>query len=139
MIDMHRDAMGRWTKDTPTAWKKGVSANPSGRPKGTISLTTRVKRTLDQRAKDVPWCASIARTVGVDLVKYPDTLVAEVYAASIIFHGAKGEAAYAKMAFDRIDGPVAQRVEVMPGMPDDLEQCSDAELIRIASGEIELG
>ena len=100
-----------------TRWKPGQSGNPSGRPKGTVSLVSLLRRYCDRHARGIPWCRQIAETLGLgdlDDKKNPhhNATVADVVMASVAFHGSKGNVAAVRELLDRIDGPVAQRHEL---------------------------
>jgi hypothetical protein len=71
----------------PHRWRKGQSGNPSGKRKGTVSLTTALKNVL-------------AKGFNADKL------------ALQIFNGAMaGDAALVKVVLDRVDGTVAQQLD----------------------------
>lgn len=73
-------------------------------------MSALLSRYHGHKAKDVPWCAKIAKSLGLELDD--KTMVAEVVAASWAFHAAKGQSAYLKESLDRLEGPVTQKHEV---------------------------
>src|SRR4051812_50136357 len=71
-------------------WKKGQSPNPSGRPKGSVSLLTRINRKLRQKITEGPHAGR----------RYAD-LVADSVVKGMI----KGKWPQTKDIIDREDGP----------------------------------
>lgn len=75
-------------------------SNP--KPKGAISLTTRLVKAL--KAKDPE----------------SNRAQADLLADDIIRHARGGNAAYAKLIYDRVEGPVTQKLEInVEDIPDD--------------------
>ena len=78
-----------------TQFKPGAdwNGNQSGRPKGSVSLTTLLKRALEQTK-----CADVdnpgGRTSGECVVE------------AMIIHAVKGNAAFMREIFDRVDGKI---------------------------------
>jgi len=85
-------------------WQKGESGNPSGRPKSDISLTKELRKQLGE----------------VD----PGTgkLNVEVIVAAMVRRGKRGEPNALQMIADRIDGKVAQQLNVEANMNVSREQ-----------------
>jgi hypothetical protein len=84
-------------RGTPTnlapAWTTGTSGNPNGRPKGSDSLMTLIRRALD------------GRTLGAEPT--PDgRTVAEWLAESMIHQAMKGNAACMKEIMNRVEGKI---------------------------------
>ncbi len=66
-----RDTQGRFTKDTPTAFKPGQSGNPAGRPKSiTLSEAIRLQlvKTVSE-GSDVTFAEAIAQVLCVAAVR----------------------------------------------------------------------
>ena len=64
-----RDALGRFTKDTPTAFKPGQSGNPAGRPKS-ITLSEAIRLQLAQTfSEDRTYAEEIALVLCAAAVK----------------------------------------------------------------------
>ena len=75
------------------AWSAGTSGNPNGRPKGSVSLTTLIRRALD------------GSKLGAEST--PDgRTVAEWLVDNMISHAMKGNAACLKEIMDRIEGKI---------------------------------
>jgi hypothetical protein len=75
------------------AWSAGTSGNPNGRPKGSVSLTTLIRRALD------------GSKLGAEPT--PDgRTVAEWLVDNMISHAMKGNAACMKEIMDRIEGKI---------------------------------
>ena len=70
-------------------WKPGQSGNPGGRPKGS-SLTKRLRQALDAN----------------------DGRLAEVVVKVLLREAAKGKYQHLREILDRVDGKVAQKVEL---------------------------
>lgn len=71
-------------------FKPGQSGNPSGRPKGSVSITKHLIAALEAQ----------------------DEQQAKMLAQAIIIHAAKGNGAALKCVMDRIDGPVKEQLEL---------------------------
>jgi hypothetical protein len=75
------------------AWSAGTSGNPNGRPKGSVSLTTLIRRALD------------GSKLGAEST--PDgRTVAEWLVDNMISHAMKGNAACMKEIMDRVEGKI---------------------------------
>ena len=79
-----------------TQFKKGVSGNPKGKPKGAFSLTTKVKEFLLEKAKD-------GETYGEKLKK-----------AAVLRAMTKSDPLM-KEIWDRLDGKVPQQNDITSG------------------------
>jgi hypothetical protein len=110
----HAKNNGRGRNPPPAGyrWKPGQSGNPAGRPKGS-GLTDRLRALLDA----------------------DDGATAERIVRAVVAAAEAGDAAFVKLIWDRLDGPVAARVELdsQPGsrvvvLPDD-------QFERFAAGE----
>jgi hypothetical protein len=89
-----RDAKGRFTSESPTAFKPGQSGNPSGRPKS-ITLSEALKLEL-------------AKLYPEDETKTNAERVAEV----LVAQAAQGNIIAAKEVADRTEGRPRQAVDV---------------------------
>lgn len=87
----HAKSNGRGRNPPPAGyrWKPGQSGNPRGRPKGS-GLTDRLRALLE---KD-------------------DGAALNAIAAAVVEAAKAGDAAFVRMLWERIDGPVSARVEV---------------------------
>jgi hypothetical protein len=88
-----RDERGRFTKDTPTAFKPGQSGNPAGRPKS-ITLSEALRLEL---AKVLPNDTQ-------------ERTFAEVIAQSLVLAAATGNILAAKEIADRTEGKPKQAI-----------------------------
>ncbi len=88
-----RDGKGRFTKDTPTAFKPGQSGNPAGRPKS-ITLSEALRLEL---AKVLPNDTN-------------ERTFAEVIAQSLVRAAATGNILAAKEIADRTEGKPKQAI-----------------------------
>jgi len=70
-------------------FQPGQSGNPGGRPKGSVSLTTVLREVLDE-----------------------DPEVAKAMIRGGLTSAKEGNAAWAKLIFDRVDGPQTQKLEI---------------------------
>lgn len=95
-----------------TRWRPGQSGNPSGRPRGT-GLTDRLRALLE---KDDG--AALGRIV-----------------QAVVTAAEAGDAAFVRMLWDRLDGPIAARVEVDAEPGSRVVVLPDDEYERFASGE----
>ena len=75
----------------PYHFKPGKSGNPTGRGKG-LGPTDMLRRMFHENSGN-----------------------AEAFAAAVIAHARNGNAAFARMVFDRLDGLLTQKVEVASG------------------------
>jgi len=76
----------------PHRWKPGQSGNPSGKPKGTLSLTNRLRKLLNEE----------------------DGRLADRLVQELISHATKGERQAIeaiRVVLDRVDGPVKQHLQ----------------------------
>ena len=71
-------------------WKPGQTGNPGGRPKGSVSLTTLLKRELRKN----------------------DGQLAEMVVKVALREAASGEFRYTKEIWDRVDGTLVNRVRI---------------------------
>ena len=85
-------------KQMANPWKPGQCGNPSGRPRGAVSLTTRVMRVLKRRVN--PADPNDARTI------------ADVISEAIVKQAAKGKTDIVRMLWDRCDGKVPDQIQV---------------------------
>jgi hypothetical protein len=90
-----RDERGRFTKDTPTAFKPGQSGNPAGRPKS-ITLSEALRLEL---AKVLPNDTN-------------ERTFAEVIAQSLVRAAVTGNILAAKEIADRTEGKPKQAVDM---------------------------
>jgi hypothetical protein len=89
-----RDGQGRFTKDTPTAFKPGQSGNPAGRPKS-ITLSEAIRLQL-------------AKTVS----EGSDVTFAEAIAQVLCVAAVRGNVNAAREIADRTEGKAKQQVDV---------------------------
>ena len=102
-------------------WPKGQSGNPAGRPKGSVSIMTHVRRLLANLGPD-------------------EKEEAENLAVSLIKLASQGNAVLMKELLARLDGPVRQEVDITSGgealaVYIMTEEQLDAELARSEAGE----
>ncbi len=91
-------------------WRPGVSANPGGKPKYAKMLTDRMKNHLDCLAESVPMMREFAVAMKMDLVT---ATVADVITANLLLEGMRsGNAGFVKEIFNRIEGKVADKLEI---------------------------
>jgi hypothetical protein len=90
-----RDERGRFTKDTPTAFKPGQSGNPAGRPKS-ITLSEAFRRQLSQPMPDDPEGRTFA----------------EVIAERMCVAASGGDVSAAREIADRVEGKPKQSVNL---------------------------
>lgn len=96
-----------------TRWRPGQSGNPAGRPKGT-GLTDRLRVLLDA----------------------DDGAALERIVRAVIAAAEAGDAAFVRMLWDRLDGPVVSRVELDAEAPGSrVVVLPDDEYERFAAGE----
>jgi hypothetical protein len=96
-----RDDKGRFTKDTPTAFKPGQSGNPAGRPKS-ITLSEALRLEL---AKMLPGDTQ-------------ERTFAEVIAQQLVRAAATGNILAAKEIADRTEGRPKQAVDMTMNVTD---------------------
>jgi hypothetical protein len=96
-----RDGRGRFTKDTPTAFKPGQSGNPAGRPKS-ITLSEALRLEL---AKILPNDTQ-------------ERTFAEVIAQSLVRAAVTGNILAAKEIADRTEGKPKQAVDMTMNVND---------------------
>jgi hypothetical protein len=96
-----RDERGRFTKDTPTAFKPGQSGNPAGRPKS-ITLSEALRLEL---AKMLPGDTH-------------ERTFAEVIAQQLVRAAATGNILAAKEIADRTEGRPKQAVDMTMNVTD---------------------
>jgi hypothetical protein len=89
-----RDGQGRFTKDTPTAFKPGQSGNPLGRPKS-ITLSEAIRLQL-------------AKTVS----EGSDVTFAEAIAQVLCVAAVRGNVNAAREIADRTEGKAKQSVDL---------------------------
>lgn len=94
--------------DNLKPWKPGQSGNPSGRPKALFSQATR--RIGAAKVTDFPHFVAKAEELGLD----PNGMtVAELQAHAAILNGlGNGGASHLGISLDRMEGKVADRLEV---------------------------
>lgn len=93
--------MAREDNLRPIPWKPGQSGNPKGKPKGTISISTHLKKFLDSR---------VSAPKGSDIA-FGKITVAERLALALISQANKGNVQAAKEILDRTEGKVVDVVE----------------------------
>ncbi len=84
----------------PWLFKKGVSGNPKGKPKGTLSITTLVRNALMKIAKESP-----------DKSTYEQLFIKRIMQKAIV----EGDNHMIKLIWEQIDGSAAQKVDVTSG------------------------
>lgn len=99
-----RDELGRWPK--------GVSGNPSGPPAKHIKLTPAIQRIAGELAAKYPMHRSRAEAMGLDL---ETATVGDVVIHGWLAEAAQGKAPQVAELLNRLDGKVADRVEVDGG------------------------
>lgn len=107
-------------------WKPGQSGNPSGRPKGSISMTATLRQMLLKKCPD-EWKA------GLDLPK--DATVKDGIMAAATKAAAKGDHKFFATIFDRIDGKVPDIVHSTTRELDNLSEDELAAIIKNGHGE----
>lgn len=90
-------------------WKKGQSGNPNGRPRKEICLTSLIKEELEQ----------VMQTDDGPRTK------AQILAKNIVSKAAKGHNVAMKEVLDRIDGKVADKLEMNAKVSDDTQREED--------------
>lgn len=94
--------MARNPPPAGTRFQPGQSGNPGGRPKGSVSLTTLLRRALAEKA--TPKAAKTA---------------AEAIVAALLKAARDGDQRAIQYVFDRIDGPAGkQAAETAPAAED---------------------
>ena len=88
-----RDELGRFVE--------GICPNPSGRPKGSISITTYLKQVLEEELE-------VAGRDGIKTKKQ----TAEVIARRIIQEASKGDAVMTKLLMSYVDGLPEQSMKL---------------------------
>ena len=85
-------------------WKKGESGNPNGRPKGSLCLTTLLKKELEKLSDDeeLTWAQRIAKAIPP---------------ATVNALSGKGDSRLVEFIFERIDGKVVLPVGGPDGGP----------------------
>ena len=76
----------------PYHFKRGHSGNPAGGKKGPRGPTAMLRKIFEENPRN-----------------------AQAFAAAVIAHARNGNAAFAKLVFDRLDGLLTQTVEVASG------------------------
>ncbi len=76
----------------PYHFKRGHSGNPAGGKKGPRGPTAMLRKIFEENPRN-----------------------AQAFAAAVIAHARNGNAAFARMVFDRLDGLLTQKVEVASG------------------------
>lgn len=76
----------------PHQWKPGQSGNPSGRPKGAVSLTAKLRQALEVEIK-------------------PGLTTADLLVKVAIKAASKGDYKFWKEILDRIDGKVPDKIQ----------------------------
>ena len=100
-----------------TQWKPGQSGNPGGRPKGKVSLTRLLEQALEETRcgdRDNPGGRTSAQCI----------------VEAMIIHAVKGNPAYMKEIFDRIEGKVKE-----PEPPKDIVEQALDEIDREDNGK----
>lgn len=83
-------------------FKKGVSGNPNGRPKGSLSLSTILRVVLESEHKRKD------KNTGEVITKIGSAWVAE----SLFKKATNGDVAAIREVFDRVDGKVVNTVDI---------------------------
>ena len=77
-----------WNRNGDGTWRSGISGNPGGRPKGSVSLAARLRRRLAEHPEE-----------------------AEAIIDRALLGAKSGDPQLLRIVLDRHDGPVAQKVE----------------------------
>ena len=80
-------------------FKKGVSGNPKGKPKGALSITKRIREELEKKPE------------GEDKLTYLDLLVKRVLATAI----KKGDIQMLKTIWNYMDGMPREKMDITTG------------------------
>jgi hypothetical protein len=86
----------------PYEFKPGESGNPSGRPVGSVSIVTKLKRLMEQEFSDFD---------PTDNNKLTKKQIQEWIALKLVVQAMKGDMTAIKEALERIDGKVLQKLE----------------------------
>ena len=84
--------VGKYKPPVETRFEPGRSGNPKGKPRGTLSLKSLLKRELEKEVKNGENPVTVAQALMNDLVKYAH----------------KGNMKAMEMILDRIDGKILQ-------------------------------
>lgn len=97
----------------PYQFKKGVVYNPNGAKVKEKNLSRLLEDIMDEPAVNVPLICQICNHLGLDP---KETTIGAVLAASLVAKGCKGDVNAIKEIFNRVEGRVAVRVEMVdPG------------------------
>jgi len=104
-------------------WKPGQSGNPAGRQRGSVNLTSAIKRALKETLE-----LEKDPTAG-EFVKTQPRKASDVLARSLIINAIKGNAAAIREVMARVDGPLSavifgevqevQETRIIIGAPDE--------------------
>lgn len=86
----NRERVGKGCPPKEHQFKPGNRANPGGRPKNEVSLTYYIKEAIRER----------------------DYEQAKALARAYVEHAKAGNAPYAKIVIDRVDGPVVEKQDI---------------------------
>lgn len=86
----------------PQQWKPGESGNPNGRPKGSISIVTYLKKVLEEEIE----------TVDPATGNKGKATKAEIIARNIISQSSKGDKLLTKLLISYIDGLPTQKIKL---------------------------
>ncbi len=108
-------AKSRKTTKNKTSWKDGQSGNPNGRPKGTLSITTQIKKVGAWKAPKelVKEFQQICPQLSDDAT-WAETLAVKMWAKAL---DSKSGDAMTKEIVERIDGKVPLPIGGAPDVP----------------------
>lgn len=104
-------------------WKKGTSGNPAGKPKGAISIKTRLENLMDREMTLENLVTGEIETASVR--EFWDRAIAEA--------GARGNTQMISEAWDRLYGKVAQKVDMKSSNP--MQELTPDVLIALAKSK----
>lgn len=94
----------------PQRWKPGQSGNPSGRPKGSVSITEKLRMIVGRAVTDFPAYVKIAQGLGISPEEIAVMKVGEVVAHAAILQAVRGKPQIVTEVLDRVDGPVTREI-----------------------------
>jgi len=104
---------GRGDRLQQYRWQPGESGNPAGRPVGSVSLPTLLRKHAEQLAGEVPYARKLADELGLDP---SESTVADVVVRALVKRAIEGASSQSeRLCWEYLAGAVPQKIEHTDG------------------------